>query len=746
MPVCCLGPASMAGHSRQWGACGRMSLIGELKRRSVFKVGAAYLVVGWLVIQAASIAMPAFDAPAWVLRVFILVVALGFPVALVLAWVFDVTPEGVKLDPTGVGTKRVFTAAAILAALAVGWFMRGGFGGGAQEFDAPLGPRSTAVLPFVNMSSDKENEYFSDGLTETLLHKLAQVAELKVAARTSSFAFKDKRDDIRAIGRELGVATVVEGSVQRAGDTLRITAQLVKTADGSHIWSRNYDRKVQDLFAIQDEIAIAVTEALVGALAPEAKAAIAKGGTQDLAAYDLYTKALGRRALSSFGALGEAEALLEQAIERDPKYVDAMNALASLWSAMAGTGKITAGDAEERIDRMLDRIEALDPTSAHLLAMRGMRANQRGQHAAALAFLERSLAAAPADSEVLGIYAVNLNPNDPAEGAKAAELVARAVAIDPLNPSVLVKQAGVLARLERKEEALAISHRIIEIAPASPLGYQWVSDLEGQRGRFAEEFAYLRKSQRFDSDDHELPSLMARQMEQLGDHATADLWLAKALAMAPDNLYPRAVEVRIAFGRGEMAKAFEKALPLIVRHDETRGGNWGQSMAYGCLAALAIGKQEAFRKAMVEARQLPDGLSVAAFEQLISDRFDAGHLMAHVGDIAPCVFGSGPEREARYAEALATGTKLIGEKWVEGARNPLVTALARGDRAKLGELSAKFIADGADVNSSEAFARWAGFGDDPALVKAISDRRALYAAEAARLPAALAAVGVSAAP
>jgi TolB-like protein/Flp pilus assembly protein TadD len=695
--------------------------------------------------------MPTFDAPAWAMRAFILVVALGFPLALVLAWIFDMTPEGVRLDAQGVGTKRVFTAAAILAALAVGWFMRGGLpgwmGGGAQEFDAPLGAQSTAVLPFVNMSSDKENEYFSDGLTETLLHKLAQIPELKVAARTSSFAFKDKQSDIRAIGRELGVATVVEGSVQRAGDTLRITAQLVRTADGSHIWSRNYDRKLSDLFAIQDEIAIAVTEALVGALLPaEAKAAIAKGGTQDLAAYDLYTKALSRRALNSYDALKESETLFKQAIERDPKFVDAMTALMWNWVSMAGTGIFTQDEANGRIDPMLDRIEALDPANAHLLAMRGARAENRGQHEAALALFERALAAAPADPFVLMIYALNLDREVAAEGAKALDLMTRAVALDPLNPLILYQQANLLHDAQRIDEAMVVAERVIAVAPASPLGFQKLGELKAAKGLFAEEFLNWRKSQPHDPTDHELASELALQLDELGDRAAADLWLAKAQAIAPGNFYPLAMAVQLAFRRGDMAAVYAQALPLIARHDESRRGNWGLVMGEGCLAAVALGKQAEFRQALVAAHQLPDGLSQAAFKAVRSDRTNPGHLMGHVGDVAPCVFGPEPGRAAQFAEADATAIALIGAGWTEGKNNPPMRALVRGDRAKLVEMLVGAIAEGVEPLRVEGFARWAGVADELALTKALADRRAQYDAEAARLPSLLAAAGVSAAP
>ena len=229
-----------------------MSFLAELQRRKVVKVGIAYLVAAWLLIQVGATVAPQLNLPDWVPRLITLLALLGLPITLVLAWLLDFSSGGIKLEPSGIGTKRMITAAAILAALALGWFVRGGMPGGST--DAALGARSTAVLPFLNMSADKDNEYFSDGLTENLLHKLAQINDLKVAARTSSFAFKGRQEDVRAIGRALGVATLVEGSVQRAGDTLRITAQLVRTIDGSHVWSQRYDRKPNDLFAIQHRL------------------------------------------------------------------------------------------------------------------------------------------------------------------------------------------------------------------------------------------------------------------------------------------------------------------------------------------------------------------------------------------------------------------------------------------------------------------------------------------------------------
>jgi TolB-like protein len=222
------------------------------------KVGAAYVVVGWLAVQAASIGFPAFEAPPWALRVFIFVALLGFPVALVLAWAVDLTPEGLKIDPSGVGSKRIFFAAAALAALAIAWVA---FDQLPREGSAPAA-RSIAVLPFVNMSDNAGDEFFADGLSDEILNSLARIDGLQVVGRTSSFQFKGRNVDLREVGAKLGVAKVLEGSVRRGGNTVRITAQLVRVADGFHVWSKTYDRTMTDVLAVQLDIAEQVAGAM----------------------------------------------------------------------------------------------------------------------------------------------------------------------------------------------------------------------------------------------------------------------------------------------------------------------------------------------------------------------------------------------------------------------------------------------------------------------------------------------------
>jgi len=281
-----------------------MSLFAELKRRNVVKVGAAYLLVAWLVVQAASIGFPAFDAPPWALRVFILVLLLGFPIAVVMAWVFEMTPEGLKVEPAPMGTKRIVGVALVLAALAVLWYYRGqptvrdsaipqGEVGAVAPAPPKELPKSIAVLPFVNMSADTSNEPFADGISEELLNVLVKVPGLGVASRTSSFAFKGRELGAGEIAKQLKVSYILEGSVRKAGDKVRITAQLIDAVHDRHLWSETYDRELTDIFAVQGEIANAIVGALRGELdgAKPAPKVEVQADTQNMQAYELYLKA-----------------------------------------------------------------------------------------------------------------------------------------------------------------------------------------------------------------------------------------------------------------------------------------------------------------------------------------------------------------------------------------------------------------------------------------------------------------------
>ena len=257
-----------------------MSLFDELKRRNVFRVALAYLVVGWLLTEVLTTILPTLGAPDWAARAVILIFAFGFLPAIIISWFYELTPEGIKRDDEvrqnestasrpGNALQLVTIAGAVILVLFLGLFSaQQGVDDGVPT-DAPISDASVAVLPFVNMSSDQDNEYFSDGLTDTLLHMLAQHPELNVAARTSSFAFKHQDMTIVEIAKMLGVAHVLEGSVQRAGDRVRVTAQLIRADDGFHVWSETYDLTFDDIFGIQDQIAERVANALTVSLLGE---------------------------------------------------------------------------------------------------------------------------------------------------------------------------------------------------------------------------------------------------------------------------------------------------------------------------------------------------------------------------------------------------------------------------------------------------------------------------------------------
>ncbi|HQX26153.1 MAG TPA: adenylyl cyclase, partial [Pseudomonadota bacterium] len=303
-----------------------MSFLAELKRRNVHKVGAAYLVAAWLLIQVAATMAPQLQLPEWAPRLITLILLIGFPIALILAWFLERTPEGLKAEPAAQGNKRVVGAAIVLAALAVGWYLRGqpvaeqgpSPGGDARwtvagAGKAEMGPesisgsvtstatgpsppkidsgpisaprRSVAVLPFVNMSGDAEQEYFADGLSEEILNSLTRIDGMQVAGRTSSFQFKGKNEDLRSIGQKLGVASVLEGSVRRGKGAMRITAQLIRVSDGIHVWSQTYDRAPDDTLAVQLDIAEHVASALDVVLDDVQRERMRASGVQNVEAF-----------------------------------------------------------------------------------------------------------------------------------------------------------------------------------------------------------------------------------------------------------------------------------------------------------------------------------------------------------------------------------------------------------------------------------------------------------------------------
>jgi TolB-like protein len=362
-----------------------MSFFAELKRRNVFRVGIAYVIVTWLALQVADVVLNNIAAPDWVFKTIMLVLAIGLPVVLVFAWAFELTPEGLKREKDVDRTesiaprtgRKLNTAILVLVVIAVAYLLidrmqepatppAASSPPAVAATPAPVAPAenaghepSIAVLPFVNMSADAEQAYFSDGVSEELLNLLVRVEGLQVASRTSSFTYRGENLNIPQIARELKVDHVLEGSVRKAGNRVRITAQLIDATSDRHLWSETFDRELTDIFAIQDEIANAIVAALREALGIGLQSVAVKAATDNLDAYQLYLKARGL--FIARQNLDDSIRLFEQAIELDPQFAQAWEGLAAVHSV---AGDWLAGDGVDHLslaDQAANQALAIDP-------------------------------------------------------------------------------------------------------------------------------------------------------------------------------------------------------------------------------------------------------------------------------------------------------------------------------------------------------------------------------------------------
>jgi TolB-like protein/Tfp pilus assembly protein PilF len=614
-----------------------MGLFAELKRRNVIRMALLYGVASWVVLQVADVLFGIMGVPDWSLRLVFGILLLGLPVALVFAWVFELTPEGLRRErpadealarPPDTGRKMDATITALLVvAVALLLLERvlprpeavisaapvavppaavpsEAVGRPAAGVDAPApppaagasvdapgaaDPRSLAVLPFVNMSGDADNEYFSDGLTEELLNVLAQVEGLRVAARTSSFRFKNEVGDMADIARQLRVAHLLEGSVRRSGDRVRITAQLISAADGFHLWSETYDRQLTDIFAIQDDIAAEVAQALRVRLLGEAMPTVARPPTGDLAAYTAYLR--GRQALRSSGyaAFERADAAFREALALDPDFAAAHAALAETWRQRALWGIVPWSEARKHVREGVERALALDPDQPLAWMLDGSlqwedldpEASWIDTMDAAERSYRRALELEPGQPQASASLANLLRMRG--RDDEALGLVLDALARDPLSAQAHLAVGNHYQSSGQLEQAGARYLAAVELAPEDPRPAQVLSQLRYEQARIGEAIVLRVAALPLDPRDHEGPLVLVRYYLELGMTEDALPWLEAAERMAPEATTSQLVRAMWHWRHGERARAADLSAAALAAELPER---WSSEIRFPIMVAM----------------------------------------------------------------------------------------------------------------------------------------------------------------
>jgi TolB-like protein len=560
----------------------------ELKRRNVYKVAITYAVVAWLLIQAASILLPTFEAPAWVMKAFVVFLAFGFIISVMVSWAFEATPEGLKrtedLPPDVVAKlptwspRKFATFVVVVAVIAAGLLayqflrpkstpaprsaseqLRRDGQSDAATAALPISQKSIAVLPLLNESGDSKDEYFSDGLSEELIAALAQIKELKVIGRSSSFRFKDRKEETKTIGEKLGVATLLEGTVRKQGERVRIVAELINAADGIELWTRTFDRELKDIFAVQQEIAAAVASSLKVTLLGADERSSANPATKNTQAHNAYL--LGhyyfqRRNLEDFR---KAVASFDEAIRGDPEYALAYAERSEAWTLigdLSGQGKTAWPKAREDAEKAV----AIAPALAEAHAALGwVRFFAEWRFAEGLRELKRAKELSPTNptaNDLLARCIVYVGKLDEAE-----KQAWQAADLDPLAFPAQINLARVFWFAGKLDEADAVSRKAAELHPAAAAArrFQVLVAVERGDGETA-----LREAQ-LEPDPGYRRFELALAHYVRGDRQAADAALADLIANGRDQLAYQIAQVYAA--RGEKDKAFEWLQISLDTHD-----------------------------------------------------------------------------------------------------------------------------------------------------------------------------------
>ena len=548
----------------------------ELQRRHVYKVGAAYAVAGWLVVQIVTQVFPIFEVSALAQRIIVLVIVAGFPITLILTWLFDITPKGIvrtdDLPATGeshamqrerVGMDRKMNyVLALLLVTAIGYFVLDRTVLRRDSAQATSNAKSIAVLPLVNTSGDAANDYFSDGLSEELIAVLAKIPGLKIIGRSSSFLFKGKSDDSRTIGEKLGVTNLLEGSVRKQGDRVRIVAELINAADGRALWSETYDRELKDVFAVQSEIATAVTDQLKIKLLGAPAKSDAAPSNDNLAAYNALQQGTFYFRLSTEEGTRKATEFYGEAIRLDPRYALAYAQLSAAWRQLAATwlGGAEANEAYAKARNAAQTALSLAPNLAAAHEALGfVLVTPDLDFAAAEAEFRKAEKLAPADAgpkfALSFLFAVQ------GRLAEAENIMRQTLALDPLGVTRYLNLARILIGGGRYTEAEAALRKAIELQPAAARLHAYLAMLDVLRGNAK---AALQDAQLEPKGFWQDYALALAQQAQ-SDHATADAALQKLIN---EDAVSAPFQIAAVYGlRKEPDKMFDWLERAYTEHD-----------------------------------------------------------------------------------------------------------------------------------------------------------------------------------
>ena len=549
------------------------TFLAELKRRHVYRVAIAYAVVAWLLIQVATQVFPFFEIPNWVVRLVVLVSVLGFPISLIIAWAFEMTPQGMKREGAIApneyiphwSTRKFAALIVTIAMFATGvlWFqlVRSKPTSPAQITAAAMpSQKSIAVLPLLNESGDPGDEYFSDGLSEELIAALAQVRGLKVIGRSSSFRFKDKKEESKAIGEKLGVSTLLEGTVRKQGDQVRIVAELINAADGSELWSRTFDRELKDIFAVQSEIAMAVATSLELTVLGANEKSAQNAATKSVEAHNAYLQGhfyFERRNLEDYR---KSVGFFDQAIHLDPGYALAYAERSEAWAWIGDLSSEKQKEAWAAAGTDAEKAVAIDPHLAEAHAALGwVRFFIEWKFAEGLAELGRAQELSPWNptaNDLMARVVVYLGQFQEAE-----KLARQAIELDPLGYQARTSLARVLSAEGKLDEAEAAGRKGVELQPTAAGNHRWQVFVAIQRGNGA---AALREAQLEPNEGYRRFELALAHYAR-GDRSAADAALAELIAKDRNFLAYQIAEVYA--WRGEKDKAFEWLQISLNDHD-----------------------------------------------------------------------------------------------------------------------------------------------------------------------------------